>query len=213
MDHSSIETLEPRWSPARLVGGPLPAEFGAILDPLSAGDARFLVPNVEAPLDLTVTPKLSGQMNQIPVPADWEASSAVTKVGAGTLILSGIDYSGTISGGSFSLYGGTLVARSAGNLSSSLVAPTISSGGVLLVSGASGSVISAASAFLGFGAPSTLTVSGELSADVVLQLDQVAPTISNDFVYLFEVNNEIATLPPSIGVVGSLDFVVTYSEQ
>src|SRR5687768_2753570 len=84
MDHSSIETLEPRWSPARLVGGPLPAEFGATLEPLSAGDAEFLVPNVEAPLNLTVTPKLSGQM----VPADWETTGAVTKVGAGTLILS-----------------------------------------------------------------------------------------------------------------------------
>jgi hypothetical protein len=31
MSHSSIETLEPRWAPARLVAGPLPTEFGVDL--------------------------------------------------------------------------------------------------------------------------------------------------------------------------------------
>ena len=44
-----IEKLEPRWAPARLVAGPLPAEFGADLTDSNTGDAAlsgFEVPNL-----------------------------------------------------------------------------------------------------------------------------------------------------------------------
>ena len=38
---ASIEKLEPRWAPARLVAGPLPAEFGADLTDFSNDDEPF----------------------------------------------------------------------------------------------------------------------------------------------------------------------------
>jgi hypothetical protein len=50
MGHSSIETLEPRWAPARLVAGPLPAEFGVDLS-ASVPELEELVVGL-APLEL-----------------------------------------------------------------------------------------------------------------------------------------------------------------
>lgn len=207
MCHSSIESLESRWAPARLVGGPLPAEFGASLEPLSAEEAQLLVPDVEGSLpeifgDLVITPVSSGQVNLIPVPVDWEGTGGLVNTAAGTLTLSGnylggslsignvslggassrFDFFyvepisiGTISSGSVSFTGATVVARPVGSISYLGVSTPSYSGGTLMLSGSS--VIMDLSMFVPIGVSSNFAGGGELPENVVLQLDVAGPSI------------------------------------
>ena len=174
MRHSSIESLEPRWAPARLVGGPLPAQFGATLEPVSAEGDQDLVSS-DVGFVTEITPVSGGQFNHILVPVDWETSSGLVFTGAGTLDLSGSNYSGTISGGSLSLGGATLSVGWNTYLNPNAL--TIS-GGTLTIWSGSGGVVSVSSSNLTFiGVASRFVGGGELPENVLLQLDVAGPTI------------------------------------
>jgi autotransporter-associated beta strand protein len=113
MDHSSIETLEPRWSPARLIAGPLPAEFGATLPSISAEEAQTLVvqlPEIDPLHHGMIPPPSGGPFTQGTIQINDPAGLVIT--GAGTLVLSGSQL-----GGSTFISGGTLSMGSGGSLS------------------------------------------------------------------------------------------------
>jgi hypothetical protein len=118
MDHSSIESLEPRWAPARLVAGSLPAEFGATLETISPEEAESLILHLPQLDPLALSLVFPGNpIPQIPIAGELALGSVHT--GAGTLVLSGSVNFGqsTVSGGTLSFSGGSFSAVGGGTLS------------------------------------------------------------------------------------------------
>ena len=134
--NSRIEALESRCVPARLVGGPLPSEFGADLSTVDA-----------LPRDMELSqPVIIGTIDPLPeYYSPWLLSGAVIKSGAGELHLAQAapqtwDGSGYISGGTllvtsgatlnagtFYMYGATLSFGSSSEVASVTVS-TLSAG-------------------------------------------------------------------------------------
>lgn len=78
----SIESLEPRYSPARLIAGPLPPQFGADLSKLQTEP----VPELAKPVIVT-----------LPVAEfDFNLGAALQKTGAGNLVLTSSTLPGAI---------------------------------------------------------------------------------------------------------------------
>src|SRR5688572_23367776 len=185
MDHSSIELLEPRWSPARLVAGPLPTEFGATLSSISAEDAQNLVvqlPEIDPLHHEMIPPPSGGPFGQGTFPiAD---PIGIVHTGAGTLVLSGSQLGGstfvsggslsTVSGGTLSLYPPEFFNQTA------ITSPGIILNGTITFSHG-GAVFGVADTVAGF--RSTLTVDmaaqfaggGELPPGVLDQLSVAGP--------------------------------------
>ena len=89
----TIEKLEPRWSPARLVAGPLPSEFGANLVPPEEFDAEDMPePEIVLPVQIVdssapVVVEFDPNVPDLEDAEYWEELGGVVKLSAGTLVL------------------------------------------------------------------------------------------------------------------------------